>query len=72
MHGQKNIKLCLGQCSSSRLQSFEFPNAAQAPSLAFMTHYPCFAFPSVDLNKTVVFLIFGLSDPSLNNFFLLL
>jgi len=36
---------------------FELPNAAQAPSLAFMTHYPCFAFPSVDLNETVMFLI---------------
>jgi hypothetical protein len=38
---------------------FELPNSAQAPSLAFMTYYPCFAFPSVDLNETAIFLIFS-------------
>lgn len=55
----------------------ELPNTAQAQSLVLMTDYPCFKFPSVDLNETAMYLIFSrFSDlgnySSLNNFFLLL
>jgi hypothetical protein len=48
----------MGQFSELAVAVFELPNAAQAPSLAFMTHYPCFAFPSVDLSEAVVYLNF--------------